>query len=195
MSVCLILRVVYLILVFLCLLSSLLCIVSPRSSPLSLIWNGQRLPSFASFRGLRQGDPLSPYLFVICMEKLSLAISEAVQTSKWHPIKVAKDGPYFSHFFSADDVFLFSKATCSQTRFIVDLFARFSVFSRLRINVAKSRSFFSKGVSCRKIEKIYSISSIRNITSLGKYLGFPLFKGKVKKEDFGFIIDEVCRLN
>lgn len=175
----------------------MLHIASPRSSPFSLIWNGQRLPSFASFRGLRQGDPLSPaYLFVICMEKLSLAISEAVQMSKWHPIyKVAKDGPYFSHLFFADDVLLFSKATCSQTRFIVDLFARFSVFSRLRINVAKSRSFFSKGVSCRKIEKIYSISSIRNITSLGKYLGFPLFKGKVKKEDFGFIIDEVCRLN
>lgn len=41
------------------------------SSSLSLIWNGKRLENFSHTRGLRQGDHLSPYLFVVCMEKIS----------------------------------------------------------------------------------------------------------------------------
>lgn len=48
------------------------------SSSLSLIWNGKRIENISPSRGLRQGDPLSPYFFVICMEKLSITIFEAV---------------------------------------------------------------------------------------------------------------------
>lgn len=44
------------------------------ASSLTILWNGNRLPSFCPTRGIRQGDPLSPHLFVLCMEKLSLAI-------------------------------------------------------------------------------------------------------------------------
>jgi hypothetical protein len=51
------------------------CVTSPT---FSLLWNGNKLPPFKSSHGLRQGDPLSPYLFILCMEKLSIAINNAV---------------------------------------------------------------------------------------------------------------------
>ncbi|GAU37589.1 hypothetical protein TSUD_365100 [Trifolium subterraneum] len=161
------------------------------SSSLSLIWNGKRLPNFSPTRGLRQGDPLSPYLFVLCMEKLSLAISAAVQNNSWKPLQISKNGPRFSHLFFADDVLLFSKATCAQGRVMANLFNNFSKASGLRINCAKSRALFSKGVTRRKVDKMTTLSNIRSTTSLGKYLGFPMISGRAKKEDFNFILDKI----
>lgn len=50
------------------------------SSSLSIVWNGVRLENFSPNRGLQQGDPMSPYLFVLCMERLSAMISQKVES-------------------------------------------------------------------------------------------------------------------
>ena len=86
---------------------------------LLLVWNGTRLQSFVPSRGLRQGDPLSPYLFVLCMEKLSVLIQEKVNNGVWKPVKVTRGGLGISHLFYADDIMLFARATTSQLRIIL----------------------------------------------------------------------------
>ncbi|XP_061354895.1 uncharacterized protein LOC133299454 [Gastrolobium bilobum] len=66
------------------------CVTSPF---LEVLWNGTRTPGFQSQRGIRQGDPLSPYLFVLCVEKLTHLIMDEVEMKNWLPIK-ANAKPY-----------------------------------------------------------------------------------------------------
>ena len=80
------------------------------SSTFSLLWTGNKMPPFKPSHGLRQGDPLPPYIFLLCMEKLFAAISNAVTLGDWEPISIANGGPQISHLLFADDVLLFMKA-------------------------------------------------------------------------------------
>ncbi|KAE8728903.1 hypothetical protein F3Y22_tig00004045pilonHSYRG00033 [Hibiscus syriacus] len=69
-----------------------------------VLWNGAMSTSFNPSRGLRQGDPLSPYLFVMCMERLGHAIAGAVNNSRWKPIRLCRNEPVLSHLFFAYDL-------------------------------------------------------------------------------------------
>jgi hypothetical protein len=125
------------------------------------------------------------------MESLSHVILQAVEDNVWKPVTISKNGPRLSHLFFADDVLLFSKASVSQSRVIEGILIRFANSSGLRVNVRKSRAFFSATTRRRKIESIVSVTGIQNTNSLDKYLGFPMIHGRLCKRDFDFLIDKI----
>lgn len=102
------------------------------SSNLSLIWNREKLDSFAPTRGLCQGDPLSLYLFVLCMKKLALLIMKKVQSRLWMLVTVSRNGPGISHLFFADDCLLFVKAKSSQVCLLHQVVESTSVDPKLK---------------------------------------------------------------
>lgn len=81
------------------------------SAQLSLIWNAEQLTPFRPTRGIRQGDPLASYLFLLCMEILGQLINKVVDEGRWKPVKASRGGPGVSHIFFADDLLLFGEAT------------------------------------------------------------------------------------
>lgn len=69
------------------------------STSFQVILNSDLSDSFSTHRGIRQGDPLSPYLFVLCMEKLSHLICSAVEIKNQKPFRASQSGPLISHLF------------------------------------------------------------------------------------------------
>jgi signal recognition particle subunit SEC65 len=83
------------------------CVTSVKSN---VLWNGSRSEFFNPQCGIRQGDPMSPYLFVLCMDKLSHLIAEAIEEGRWKPMRAGRNVPLISHLMFADDLLLFGQA-------------------------------------------------------------------------------------
>ncbi|KAL6141300.1 hypothetical protein ACLB2K_059590 [Fragaria x ananassa] len=105
--------------------------VSTASYP--IIVNGELSNSFSGSIGIRKGDPLSPYLFVLCMEKLSHSIQTAVERGHWKPIQSFHSCPHISHLFLADDLILFSEASSTQATVMKEVMNLFCSLSDLGV--------------------------------------------------------------
>lgn len=87
------------------------CVETARLTPL---WKGKQLDWVKPNRGIRQGNAISPYLFVLRMEKLGHIIHEEVKAGRWKGIKTSRYGPNLTHLFFDDDLVLFSEASQEQ---------------------------------------------------------------------------------
>ena len=119
------------------------CIKACITTPMFFICvNGELTGFFASKRGVRQGDPLSPFLFLIAMEAFSLSLSKAVLHPRFdfHPkckqIKI-------SHLCFADDLFLFAKGNVDSVQITLDELTKFEAFSGMQVNKQKSVVFLA----------------------------------------------------
>lgn len=159
------------------------------SMTLSLSWNGAKLPAFTPTRGLRQGDPLSPYLFVLCMEVLGQAITKSVESKAWKPILLTPKGLTLSHMFFANDLLLFGEASFSQVRVMEHLLGQFCSFSGQRVNRSKTRVWFSTNTLVYLQNSICSEFKVKQTSDLEIYLGVPLIHGRLRKLHFRYLID------
>ena len=72
-----------------------------------MLINGETQGYISPSRGIKQGDPLFPYLFLLCAEGLSSLIRKVVETKNLHGILTYKNGVCISHLLFADDNFIF----------------------------------------------------------------------------------------
>nr|KYP32736.1 Retrovirus-related Pol polyprotein LINE-1 [Cajanus cajan] len=161
-------------------------ILNMLSSPsIFILWNGKQTPAFSLKRGLLQGDPISPYLFVLCMEKLRAMITQAVQHGEWGAFQVRQGGINISHLFFADDVLFFIQGKPAEFRHMISLLDRFALASGL------SRAFASSGIPPSRRRKLSLISGIAFSNDIGPYLGFRLSVGRITNNMFSHVIGKV----
>ena len=144
------------------------------SSSISILFNGGQMEVFKPSRGIRQGDPLSPYIFILCLEYLSLKIFEACSNKLWKPIKASRSGLAFSHLFFADDLLLCSKAYVECCHAISEVLDDCCQLFGQKESLLKSKVLFSPNVLTKLHSSLCGIVGVSSTPNLGKYLGFPL---------------------
>jgi hypothetical protein len=157
----------------------------------SILVNGEPHGYIQPTRGLRQGDPLSPYLFLLCAEGLHSLIHKAKLAGVLQGVSISRGGPKITHLFFADDSLLFCKAKPDDVARIQAILNEYEQASGQEINRQKTTIFFSKSTPHRDKEIIQDMLGVPAIKQYEKYLGLPSFIGRAKYSTFAQIKERV----
>ena len=109
----------------------------------SMLVNGVAYGSIIPSRGLRQGDPLSPYLFLLCADGFSSLISDVARNKMLSGISICRGCPMITHLFFADDSLLFCKASRQECQKLIEILELYEAALGQKINADKSSVSFS----------------------------------------------------
>ncbi|KAI3720995.1 hypothetical protein L2E82_31996 [Cichorium intybus] len=159
-----------------------------RSSRASVLVNGSPTQEFDISRGVRQGDPLSPFLFIIAMEGLNVAISSACEKGIYKGLSIPNGGPTISHLFYADDAIFVGEWSQQNIKNLARILRCFHATSGLKVNFAKSK-VYGVGVNCGEIDRFAASLGCTAGTFPFMYLGVPVGANMGLKRNWKPIID------
>jgi hypothetical protein len=166
------------------------CITSVRYQ----VWiNGECTDVIIPERGLRQGDPLSPYLFLICAEGFSSMLNRAEIEGSLQGVRICNGAPSINHLLFADDSLVLIKATKDSARTLQNILQLYEVCSGQTINFDKSSVMFSRNTSHGRRQEVLVELNIRAEARTEKYLGLPVYVGRSKTKTFAYLKDRVWK--
>ncbi|XP_052878857.1 uncharacterized protein LOC128285398 [Gossypium arboreum] len=145
-------------------------------------------------RGLRQGDPLSPHLFLFCMEAFSKLLIRVQNNNLIKGIRAGRNGPRINHLFFADDDLLFVRHRKCDVKKVVNILEYFCKVSGQEVNKDKSMIMFSPKTPMDRRHLFSSMLGMRMVDKLDAYLGLPLPVSRKKSSAFTNIVNRcTCR--
>jgi len=156
-----------------------------------VLFNGDHIGLITPTRGLRQGCPLSPYLYIICAEGLSALNRHNELSGKLHGIRVCRAAPPISHLLFADENFLICKATPTEVNCLKDILVCYENASGQALNFNKSAIAFSRNTPPDIINSISAYLGVSRSIGSGNYLGLPSMVGRNKISIFSYIKDRI----
>jgi len=157
----------------------------------SVLINGSPQGSITPERGIRQGDPMSPYLFILFAEVLSHMMKQADLKRHLQGIRISDQGPAITHLLFADDSLFFMLVNDKSCKTIREILSLYEKVSGQAVNLRKSSISFGSRVKPQVKTRMRRILGIHNEGGQGKYLGLPEEIKKKKAEMFQYIVERV----
>ena len=156
----------------------------------SVMVNGFAKGFFKGERGIRQGDPISPYLFTLVMEGFTLLLNQCILEASSFGFHKGCEEIQLTHLCFADDLFVFTNADVASIEVVKKALSLFAIRSGLSPNLNKSDLFFGHVPDATK-EAILNCLPFRMGSFPIRYLGVPLSPRTLKASDYGGLITKV----
>ncbi|KAL2227914.1 UNVERIFIED_CONTAM: hypothetical protein Sindi_1771100 [Sesamum indicum] len=155
------------------------CVTTPS---FSIGMNGKPHGFFPGARGLRQGNPLSPYLFVLVMEVLHMGFMKLIQQDMNFTFHWKCEASRIFQLGFADDLLLICRANTESIRILKDGLDRVALWSKFRLNAEKSHLIISKSAQNVK-EQLLAVLRFQEGHLPMRYLGLPLISSRLSTSD------------
>lgn len=159
-----------------------------NSSWISVIVNGSPTDELKISKGVRQGDPLSPFLFIIAMEGLNVALEVARDKEIFKGIQIPS-GPILTHIFYVDDALFVGEWSRSNLKNLARILNCLNITLGLKVNLIKSR-VFGIGASSREIANWANIFGCAAGSFPFNYLGVPVGANMILTKNWKPILDK-----
>ena len=155
--------------------------------------NGQPNRNIIPERGICQGDPISPYVFILCANVLSGMLHKEAQSTNIHGWQIARGAPKITHLFFADDSLLFARANQKEGNTIKLVLHAYQTASGQTVSLEKSEVSYSRNMPEIEKNMICDRIDVKAVTSHARYLGLLVIFGRSKKDIFSFVKDRVWK--
>ncbi|KAL0006567.1 hypothetical protein SO802_008069 [Lithocarpus litseifolius] len=159
----------------------------------SILVNGKPYGNVVPSRGIRQGDPLSPYLFLLCIEGFTSLLAKAEIDGTLYGVSICRDAPKITNLLFADDSLIFCRNSPAEIQTIREILQVYANASGQCINLEKSSVFFSSNTTGRQKQEALEILGVKEVSRFDSYLGLPTLIGRAKYHTFSFIKDRVWK--
>ena len=155
--------------------------------------HGEPKGKIIPMRGLRQGDPISPYLLLLCAKRLIAMLRRDEREGLISGISMCREAPKISHLLFADDCIIFGKTSVREGNRVLKVLDDYERELGQKLDREKTSLFFSKNIRMEIQEEIKNNFGAQIINKHERYLGLPTLVGRGKRKAFNRIKDQVGR--
>ena len=166
------------------------CVTTPS---FSILMNGKSYGMIHPSRGIRQGDPLSPYLFLLCAKGFIALLAKAQLEGRIKGVSICGGAPKVTNLMFADDLLLFCQATQAEGETIAKILQTYARDSGQSINLEKSSAYFSSNTLDNQKQQILEILGVKEVDRFETYLGLPTLIGRAKYHTFSYLKDRIWK--